>query len=247
MLMSNQQPAAGGFVPDWTLPAGVAAFVTTRCGGVSVPPYDSNNLGTHVGDDALSVAENRRRLVSAVAGLDEIQWLDQVHGADVIEAVGDGQVHTADAQFSGRPGLGCAVLTADCLPVLFCNQQGTRVAAAHAGWRGLAAGVLLNTLAVFDDPADVRAYLGPAIGPAAFEVGPEVRRAFAGAPDECFRKGKGDRLLADLYGLARWQLGNAGVSQICGGDFCTYTERQRFYSYRRDRLTGRQASLIWLV
>jgi len=244
MPVNDQLP---GFVPDWSLPAGVSAFISTRAGGVSAPPYDSNNLGSHVGDDMDCVSENRRRLLSACKGLEHIQWLDQVHGTALVEAQKNNQVLTADAQFSTQPGLGCSVLTADCLPVLFCNHQGTKVAAAHAGWRGLANGVLLNTLAVFEKPEEVQVFLGPAIGPDVFEVGPEVREAFSWASDKCFRAGKGDRLLADIYFLAREQLMAAGVKNISGGNFCTFSETQRFFSYRRQNVTGRQVSLIWLT
>ena len=245
MRMTDSGVVAGGFVPDWTLPEGVSAFVSTRSGGVSLHPYDSNNLGAHVGDDTQHVAENRRRLLSALSGLQHIQWLDQVHGSDVAEASDDGISRTADAQYSSQPGLGCAVLTADCLPVLFCASDSSKVAAAHAGWRGLAGGVLLNTLAEFESADDVLVFLGPAIGPDAFEVGPEVREAFGWASDACFRAGQGDRLQADLYRLAAEQLQAAGVKSISGGGFCTFSDAERFYSYRRASVTGRQVSLIW--
>lgn len=231
--------------PQWTLPAGVRACISTRQGGCSGAPWDSNNLGLHVGDDAGHVQHNRRELLLNLPGANAIQWLDQIHGAAVTEACGGQVLLTADAQFSRRTGLACAVLTADCLPVLFCAADGSQVAAAHAGWRGLAGGVLLNTLQTFADPAAVMVFLGPAIGPSAFEVGPEVRAAFPRATAGCFRPGDGDRWYGDLYQLAREQLQAAGVRDIQGGNFCTFSEKERFYSYRRDGCTGRMASLIW--
>ena len=151
----------------------------------------------------------------------------------------------ADASSTTDRGIACAVTTADCLPVMFCDDAGERIAAAHAGWRGLAAGILLRTLRAFPDPQRVSAYLAPAIGPKAFEVGPEVREAFATAPEGCFRPGQGDRLFADLPGLARWQLRNAGIGSVFGGGQCTFSDSERFFSYRRDGRTGRQLSLIW--
>lgn len=231
--------------PDWSLPDGVMAVITTRQGGVSPVPYQHNNLALHVGDDAAAVASNRRRLWQQLPGVTAVQWLNQVHGTTVFRACGATVTPQADAVVSRTAGLACAVLTADCLPVLFCDDRGTQVAAAHAGWRGLAGGVLLNTLAEFASPEQVRVFLGPAIGPAAFEVGPDVRRAFGWASEQCFRPGQGDRLLADLYQLAREQLLRAGVNSISGGDFCTATDTERFYSYRREGVTGRMASLIW--
>ncbi|HBS42861.1 MAG TPA: hypothetical protein DEA26_09285, partial [Oceanospirillales bacterium] len=151
----------------------------------------------------------------------------------------------ADASVARDDDAVCVVLTADCLPVLFCDDRGERVAAAHAGWRGLAAGVLLRTLAAFPDPQRVSAYLAPAIGPGAFEVGPDVRAAFADAPDAFFVAGQGDRLFADLAGIARWQLKHAGIAAVYGGSLCTFSDSERFFSYRRDGRTGRQISLIW--
>lgn len=236
---------SGLLIPDWSLPAGVGAVITTRLGGVSISPYEHNNLALHVGDDPSLVRRNRQHLWQQLPGVQGIQWLSQVHGTDVIKACGGAVVPQADAQFSDTPGLACAILTADCLPVLFCATDGSQVAAAHAGWRGLAAGVLLNTLATFPDPSAVRVYLGPAIGPEAFEVGPEVREAFAWAPDHCFHAGRGDRLMADIYALAQLQLLRAGVAEVAGGGFCTLSD-ERFYSYRRQSQTGRMASLIWI-
>lgn len=232
-------------ITDWQLPAGVRAVVTTREGGFSSGSYAGLNLGDHVGDDPHTVARNRQQLLQELPGVTAIQWLQQVHGVEVVEACGGPVRLTADASTTRQTGLACAILTADCLPVLFASLDGQQVAAAHAGWRGLAAGVLLNTLARFPDPSQVTAYIGPAIGPDAFEVGPEVRAAFAGAPDSCFRAGRGDRLMADLPAIARWQLLSAGVSLVAGGTDCTFSDPERFYSYRRDRFCGRQATLIW--
>mgnify|MGYP001472191379 CR=1 FL=1 len=230
---------------EWPLPAGIRAAFTTRLGGVSEGACGGLNLGDHVGDDPAAVAANRRLLLQQLPGASAIQWLRQVHGVEVVEAAGAGVRLTADACVTDRAGIVCAIMTADCLPVLFASLDGQRVAAAHAGWRGLAAGVLLQTLARFPDPAQVTVYIGPAIGPDAFEVGPEVRNAFADAPDSCFRPGRGDRLMADLPALARWQLQCAGVSRIAGGTDCTFSDSRRFYSYRRDPRCGRQATLIW--
>lgn len=234
---------------DWPAPANVKAVVTTRCGGVSDAPWDSLNLAWHVQDIPGAVTENRRRLCRSL-GLpeDRVGWLTQVHGTGVVELPSAG-VPEADAATTTVPEMACAVMVADCLPVLFCDRAGRRVAAAHAGWRGLAAGVLERTLACFDEPHSVLAYLGPAIGPDAFEVGPEVRQAFVdqdGDAQSLFVPVRDDRYLADLPGLARLRLTKAGVKTIRGGRDCTFTQAERFFSYRRDGRTGRQAALIWL-
>ncbi len=235
-------------VPDWPAPRRVRALSTTRAGGVSVAPWNSFNLGDHVGDAPASVQMNRRMLRDTGGLPAEPRWLEQVHGCDVSTSVLPRW--RADAGFSDRAGEVCAVLTADCLPVLFCNDSGTAVAAAHAGWRGLADGVLEQTIACFQGPpSSLLAWLGPAIGPHHFEVGPEVRAAFVDAHAEAasaFRPGKGDRWFADIWALARQRLNAAGISRIHGGGRCTYEEEERFYSYRRDGKTGRMASLIWL-
>jgi hypothetical protein len=236
--------------PQWPAPANVRAVSTTREGGASGPPYDSLNLAGHVGDAAAAVQENRRRLYRQLSLPAEPFWLEQVHGIRVVEAGGSAPQPSADASFSRCPGAVCAVMTADCLPALFCDLDGSVVAAAHAGWRGLAGGVLEATVAALDvDPARLLAWLGPAIGPGAFEVGAEVREAFlAGHPQAAaaFVAQPDGRWLADLYRLAGIRLRAAGVTAIHGGGFCTYSERERFYSFRRDRVTGRMASLIWL-
>ncbi|MGN7743197.1 peptidoglycan editing factor PgeF [Pseudomonas sp. 22526] len=234
-------------IPDWPAPAGVKACVTTRAGGVSLAPFDSLNLGDHVDDDPQAVAENRRRLTDRFSI--RPAWLKQVHGIDVVEA-DPSVVATADASWTATPGIACSAMTADCLPALFCDRAGTRVAAAHAGWRGLAAGVLeatLNNLKVA--PEDVLVWLGPAIGPQAFEVGPEVRDAFVRhlpPTEQAFVPSHNPgKFMADIYRLARLRLAACGVTAVYGGGFCTVSD-PRFYSYRRSPRTGRFASLIWL-
>lgn len=245
--------------PDWPAPASVGALVTTRIGGVSVGPWRSFNLAEHVGDAAVAVRDNRLRLLE-LAGLDrEPLWLEQVHGTRVV-AADSSDLHKpeADASTSSTAGRACVVMTADCLPVLFCNRQGTEVAAAHAGWRGLAAGVLRNTLtALRSAPEDILAFLGPAISQPCFEVGAEVRQSFLDrAISDRHRLAiarqfmpAGDnsaKLLADLYGLARAELGELGVRQVFGGNCCTWRQPDLFYSFRREGITGRMAALVWL-
>lgn len=238
-------------LPDWPLPEGVAACSSTRSGGVSLPPYDSLNLGAHCGDDPALVEENRTRLFAAGGLPSKPVWLEQVHGTDVLKLSGGPYASKrADASYSNTPGTVCAVMTADCLPVLFCNRQGTEVAAAHAGWRGLCAGVLESTIACFaDSPQNLMAWLGPAIGPKAFEVGAEVRDAFIEKDAQAERAFRpvGEKYFADIYLLARQRLANAGVTQVFGGDRCTFSEKETFFSYRRDKVTGRMASFIWLI
>ncbi len=234
----------------------VRAVSTTRQGGTSKPPFDSFNLGYHVGDDPGAVDDNRARL-NKFAG-DDIRfcWLTQVHGTTVVDAadVADADAPVeADASVSRTPGLACAVLTADCLPVLMGDRDGTCVAAAHAGWRGLAAGILEATVDATDtDPSRLVAWLGAAIGPDVFEVGPEVVDAFV-ASDEgarsCFRASPfhpDSRWVGDLYELARRRLRRCGIEAIVGGGACTYSDENRFFSYRRDGTTGRMATAIWL-
>ena len=235
-------------VPEWPAPACVRAVQTTRHGGVSLAPYDTLNLGTHVGDDPLAVAANRNRLQALVPG--EPVWLEQVHGTAVVSAEAAGCLPVADACVTRHAGAVCAVMTADCLPVLLCDRHGRVVGAAHAGWRGLADGVIEAAVAAMDaPPADILAWLGPAIGPDAFEVGPEVREIFlrqdASAASAFIPHGT--RFLADLYRLATLRLNALGVRQIHGGGFCTYRDAGRFFSYRRDGRTGRMASLIWIA
>jgi len=233
----------------WPAPAAVRTLLTTRQGGVSQPPYDSFNLGTHVGDQPEAVAANREQLRLLLP--DEPAWLNQVHGTNVVDAAEIGEtLLDADASFSRQPGKVCVVMTADCLPVLLCDDAGSVVAAAHAGWRGLCDGVLEAAVsATAVAPATLMAWLGPAIGPDAFEVGAEVRAAFIAcdpAAAAAFTDIGEGKYLADIYQLARQRLAAAGVSRVYGGDYCTVIERERFFSYRRDGITGRMASLIWL-
>ncbi|MBN3163159.1 purine nucleoside phosphorylase YfiH [Pectobacterium brasiliense] len=237
--------------PDWPLPESVKSCSTTRVGGHSGAPYDSLNLGNHVGDEPAHVTANRQALVE-MAGLSTMpHWLEQVHGTDVIR-IGETSPTSVcgDAAYTDQKGKVCAVMTADCLPVLFCAINGDEVAAAHAGWRGLHAGVLEETLACFRaKPAQIMAWLGPAIGPDAFEVGPEVRDAFIQhdmAAASAFRP-EGNKFFADIYQLASLRLRAAGITQIFGGNDCTVSEPHKFFSYRRDGVTGRMASLIWLI
>ena len=243
------KPSGIGMVnPDWPAPANVRGFTTTRIGGFSGGPWSGLNLGGNCGDDPRHVEENRRLVSSLLPS--EPRWLNQVHGTGTVSwrEANDPGVE-ADAIFSHHTGQVCAVLTADCLPVLFCDMSGTRVAAAHAGWRGLAAGVLEVCVQAMDcEPSEILAWLGPAIGPKAFEVGEDVYDSFVEKEDEnvIAFKPHGDRWLADLYLLARLILTRTGISLVSGGDHCTYHDSEKFFSYRRDSVTGRMASLIWL-
>lgn len=252
----------GWLLPDWPAPENVHSCCTTRQGGVSQPPYDSFNLGDHVGDDAVAVQANRKALQKALHLPQAPHWLQQVHGTTVLELPRSKGDMKADASVTAQPGCVCAVLTADCLPLLFCDRTGTVVAAAHAGWRGLAAGVIEATVDKLNvAPQALLVWLGPAIGPDVFEVGEEVRQAFmehdaqaaqafvevnvtsANTP----RAPEQKRWFADLYVLARQRLQGLGVTHIYGGGLCTWTDQQRFYSFRRDHNTGRMASLIWMT
>ena len=233
--------------PDWPVPSHVKSLMTTRAGGVSVGPFASLNLATHVQDDPIAVTENRRRLREALPA--EPIWLNQIHGTRIIQANDTSGVPDADASFTRTPHTVCAVMTADCLPVLFSARDGSVVAAVHAGWRGLAEGVLEATVAAMQvPPADVIAWLGAAIGPDAFEVGAEVRDTFiASHPQSSVAfKPHQQKWLADIFALARIRLNACGVNAIHGGGLCTYTDAARFYSYRRDGVTGRMATLIWI-
>lgn len=235
--------------PDWEAPATVAAAATTRAGGVSDGPYAALNLGAHVGDDPAAVAENRRRLAAALDLPGEPAWLAQVHGTRVVQARPGGSPAEADAAVTREPGVVCAVLTADCLPVLLASRGGDEVAAVHAGWRGLADGVVAAALdAMETPPAELLAWLGPAIAQPAFEVGGEVRERFLRRDPvnaAFFAANDRGRWQADLAGLARRELEAAGV-MVSGGGFCTHDEAERFFSYRRDGDCGRQATLIWI-
>lgn len=239
--------------PDWPAPGNVRAAATLRSGGASTGPYESLNLGSHVGDDPAAVRENRVRLQRALKLPREPFWLDQVHGATVFDASAQADAPsrppTADASVSFASAHVCAILTADCLPILLCDRAGTRVAAAHGGWRGLAGGVIAATVAALDSqPADLIAWLGPAIEPEAFEVGAEVREQFVRAhPDDAvaFSENARGRWQADLYELARRELRRLGIASVHGGGYRCFADRERFFSYRRDGQTGRMATLIW--
>jgi YfiH family protein len=245
--------------PEWDVPSHVKAAATCRYGGVSAAGYESLNLATHVGDDPGQVNQNRRRLEAALDLPQAPRWIEQVHSpvvvcAEDIDADGHGDVTvTADGAWTDRPGVVCAVLTADCLPVLLCDAAGTRVAAVHAGWRGLAAGILGNALDVFTGAGiaagQIRVWFGPAIGRAAYEVDAAVRDAVLELEPACrgsFMASRPGHWHFSLYAAARAILGAQGVTAISGGALCTFSE-QRFYSYRRDNVCGRQASLIWIA
>ena len=241
--------------PDWSAPDKVRAISTTRAGGVSGRPWDSLNLGVHVEDNPDHVQQNRRRLAESTGLKSErIGWLNQVHGTDVVELTPDnvGQVAKADASYTRHPGIACAILTADCLPVILADRDGTVVGAAHCGWRSLCGGVIENLVsAMAVAPETLQAWLGPAIGPDSFEVGPEVRDAFLEHDTKAAHafKAEGARpghLMADIYALATLRLNHLGVSNVTGGGLCTVQDPDRFFSYRRDGQTGRMATLIWL-
>ena len=240
---------ADWIVPDWPAPVRVRALSTTRSGGVSRAHFASMNLALHVGDDPQDVAENRRRLQKRIGV--PVAWLEQVHGREVTEA-DPAATPVADALLTRRAGLACAVMTADCLPVLLCDRAGSVVAAAHAGWRGLAAGVLEATVErMATPPEELLAWIGPAIGPAAFEVGEEVRAAFVGqhaGAEAAFVPGSHTgKWLADLGRLARQRLARLGVEAVYGDASCTHADAGRFYSHRRDGRGGRMATLVWLA
>lgn len=247
--MDTNRPAEPYIItPEWPAPRRVRAAQSTRRGGISRPPYDSLNLAEHTGDKAEDVAENRRLLREHLHLPADPAWLSQVHGIEVVPASG-GSV-PADAVWADRPGQVCVIMSADCLPVLFCDVAGEVVAAAHAGWRGLVGGVLEATIAAMRrPPSQLMAWLGPAIGPRAFEVGAEVRERFLAVDStlaDCFQPSLQGRWLADLYSLARRRLARAGVAAVYGGEFCTVRQTDLFYSYRGEGRTGRMATLIWL-
>lgn len=236
--------------PDWPAPAAVRAFTTTRAGGISLSPYSSFNLAQHVGDDSDHVAQNRSMLKQQLALPEEPQWLQQIHGTallDLDQQVADSE---ADGSFATVTNKVCTVMTADCLPILMCSSAGDKVAALHAGWRGLAAGIIGKGVAAMAvESAQLLVWLGPAIGPQNFEVGAEVYQAFVGqtpGTGTAFESTREGHWRANLYQLARLQLSELGVQQVYGGEFCTFEDTDQFYSYRRDGVTGRMATLIWL-
>jgi YfiH family protein len=244
--------------PDWPAPKNIRAAITTRQGGKSSGAYSSFNLGTHVQDDPANVEANRQLLCQQLQLQKVPQWLEQIHGNKIVEAQADGRVRTADACFTREHGLACVVMTADCLPVLICDNKGTQVAAVHCGWRSLSQSILEKTIATFSaSPKDLLVYLGPAISKTHFEVGMDVLEAFfessrsAKHTDQiatAFYPGKRPlHFYADIYALATVELNSLGVAHIYGGSACTFNESETWYSYRRDGVTGRMASLIWQV
>ena len=239
--------------PTWPAPQGVGSASSTRAGGVSKGPFDSLNLGLNTGDQRIAVLENRALLMRALGLKVQPHWMNQVHGTTVVQAENCVPEPQSDACFASSPGQVCVVLTADCLPVLLCDRNGSCVAAAHAGWRGLANGIIASTCDALPAPRDqLIAWIGPGIGPQAYEVGPMVRESFSHQEqvcDECFvmrADSMSTKWMANLFHIARLQLIQAGVTEIYGGDYCTFTDPARFFSHRRAAPTGRMATLIWL-
>ena len=232
--------------PDWPAPSTIHSASTLRTGGVSDGTYTSFNLALHVGDEANKVNQNRAILRQRLNLPNEPMWLQQHHGNTVVAADRQTTIPSADASYTSQAGVVCAVMTADCLPLLMCSADGCHVAAIHAGWRGLQAGIIKNTLAVL--PKDILVWLGPAIGVACFEVGDDVRTAFlhnSSAFESAFQANTEGKWQADIYQLARIELALLGVERVYGGDFCTVTDTARFFSYRREHITGRMVTLIW--
>jgi polyphenol oxidase len=233
--------------PDWPAPSNIHAATTLRTGGVSQAEFASLNPASHVGDDPSLVSQNRRLIKMQLNLPSEPVWLNQTHGNTAIKATTSTTPQQADASYTDQPGVVCTVMTADCLPLLVCSVDGTEIAAIHAGWRGLLAGIITNTINALQS-RDVLVWLGPAISPECFEVGAEVRSAFLTKSDNyatAFKQQSYDKWLADIYQLARINLAALGITKVYGGDFCTVTDHERFYSYRRDKVTGRMATLIW--
>lgn len=248
--MSATNPRLQFVRPDWPAPRRVRAVTTTRVAGASLGAYASLNLGDHVGDATEAVVENRRRVHAALELPNEPVWLKQVHGTDVVDAATVRAPTAADGAYTDRPGVVCAILSADCLPIFVCNRDGTEAALLHGGWRGLANGIIEQGLGRFRAPAaEVLVWLGPGIGPAAYEVGEELRQVFM-AHDaraaEAFRRAAPGKWYMDLYAAARQRLAAAGVRAVHGGAHCTATQADLFFSHRRDSVSGRMASLIWL-
>lgn len=231
------------FVPEWLLPAGFNAFVSTREGGVSLPPYESLNVAMHVEDNPSHVVDNRKRLPNG----HNINWLEQTHSVDVVELKQNSeQVYAADASFTFKAGVVCAVMTADCLPLLIAFPEQKAVAAIHAGWRGLANGIIEACFEKMALPVQAaQVYLGPAIGANVFEVGEDVKNAFSPQDAQYFVANSGQKYFADIYALAKARLNRLGITNIVGGEYCTFTDEKQFFSYRRDGQTGRMVSYIW--
>ncbi len=237
-------------IPDWPAPERVKALSTTRHGGFSLPPYAELNLATHVGDDPSTVIRNRDYLVDLAQLPESPRWLNQVHGTHVIKSQNWQLNMDADAIVSQQKNHLCTIMTADCLPLLLCNRQGNTVAAIHAGWRGLLAGIIEKTVAKFNDtPQDILVWLGPAIGPNQFEVSTDVYQSFtrhSAKAVQAFQQTDDTHYLADIYLLAKQRLSALGINAVFGGEFCTVSNHQQFFSYRRDGNTGRMASMIWI-
>lgn len=237
------------FMPDWPSPANIKSFCTTRHGGASLDEYTSLNIASHVGDNRQHIEANRQQLSGLLGLPGEPFWLQQVHGNRVVEIEKDAaRVDSpADAAYSNFPGKVLTIMVADCLPVLLASSDGGEIAAVHAGWRGLASNVLGHACKMFNQQHHLMAWLGPAIGPCHYEVGPEVRQAFSSEQQVFFTQGKDSQhWWLDLYQVARWQLARLGVEQIYGGNYCTYHENSRFYSYRKEGRTGRFGVFIWM-
>ncbi len=238
-------------IPDWPAPENVRAITTTRNGGFSHAPYDSMNISTYVGDDPNAVQKNREYLQSTLNTPSKLHWLEQVHGTLAVNAAHITETVKADACYSNEKNIVCTIQTADCLPVLLCDKAGTMIAAIHAGWRGLADGIIEETINTMNCPGhELIAWLGPAIGPKAFESGDDVRNAFIAHDEQAktaFTQQPNGLWLADIYQLARQRLTTQNVTACYGGNFCTYHDKKRFYSFRRDQTTGRMATLIWLT
>ena len=237
-------------LPDWPAPNTVKSVSTTRQGGFSLPPFDSLNLGLHVGDSDTSVEKNRKHLIETAQLPESPRWLNQVHGTKVSTTSTWQLGNEADAMISEQANQVCVIMTADCLPILLCNQKGDMVAAIHAGWRSLAAGIIEKTLLKFDcAPQEIMAWFGPAIGPMHFEVGTDVYRAFTQYSEQAqqaFVQTDATHYLADIYLLAKQRLNAQNINALFGGNFCTLSDSSRFFSYRRDGITGRMASMIWI-
>ncbi len=244
--MESTLPNSELIWPDWPAPARVKAVCTTRLGGASLPPFDSFNIAEHVGDAPQIVRQNRATLARMLNLSREPRWLEQTHSTKIVD-VDRGDINAqADASFTRQPNQVCVVMTADCLPLLLSNSDGTQVAAVHAGWRGLADGIIENAVRCFAQQDSLMAWLGPCIGPQAFEVGKEVRTQLGG-PAHCYiSHDDPKKVYADLSGLAKTRLSELGVQQIYQSELCTFADQERFFSYRRDGQTGRMASLIWI-
>lgn len=238
---------------SWQAPTNILAGTSLRTGGGSRKPYLSNNMGMHVGDDPAAVACNREKLASDLGPQFSWQWLNQTHSVDVVRVEQAGAAQDGDAIYTNVPDIVCCIMTADCLPVFITNRSGSEIALAHAGWRGLAGGVIENTVAHFNTPPEeLLVYFGPAIGPCHFEVGEDVKAAFtaampAAAIDKLFVPWSDGKFLADLYGLAKAKLAALGVIEYAGGDYCTVCAEDRFYSFRRDGDTGRMVNFICIA